>query len=79
MIGTRGDRHHAPRRVYRPKRRNQAYNHAGNMAVGLLGWRFGFAAVFWLAAVFAVVTIAATDESLRLLDDYAELVAQYRG
>jgi len=43
--------------------RNQAYNHAGNMAgaalSGLLGWRFGFAAVFWLAAVFAVVTIAA--------------------
>ena len=35
--------------------------------------------MFWLAAVFAVVTIAATDESLRLLDDYAELVAQYRG
>ncbi|WP_293051264.1 MFS transporter [Mycobacterium sp.] len=41
--------------------RNQAYNHAGNMAgsalSGLLGWRFGFAAVFWLAAVFAVITV----------------------
>jgi predicted MFS family arabinose efflux permease len=41
--------------------RNQAYNHAGNMAgaalSGLLGWRFGFAAVVWLAAVFALLTI----------------------
>ena len=43
--------------------RNQAYNHAGNMVgaalSGLLGWRFGFAAVFWLAAAFAVITIVA--------------------
>lgn len=43
--------------------RNQAFNHAGNMAgaalSGLLGWRFGFAAVFWLAVAFAVVTIIA--------------------
>lgn len=43
--------------------RNQAYNHAGNMAgaaiAGLLGWRFGYPAVFWLAAGFAVATIAA--------------------
>jgi MFS family permease len=43
--------------------RNQAYNHAGNMVgaalSGVLGWRFGFAAVFWLAAVFAVITIVA--------------------
>ncbi|MDI3315827.1 MAG: MFS transporter [Mycobacterium sp.] len=43
--------------------RNQAYNHAGNMAgaalSGLLGWRFGFAAVFWLAALFALITITA--------------------
>ena len=41
--------------------RNQAFNHAGNMvgagAVGLLGWRFGFAAVFWLAAAFGVLSI----------------------
>jgi MFS family permease len=43
--------------------RNQAYNHAGNLAgaaiAGLLGWHFGFAAVFWLAAGFAAVTIVA--------------------
>ncbi|GFG75841.1 MFS transporter [Mycobacterium botniense] len=43
--------------------RNQAYNHAGNMAgaalSGLLGWRYGFAAVFWLAALFALITITA--------------------
>lgn len=43
--------------------RNQAYNHAGNMAGaaagGLLGWRFGYAGVFWLAAGFAVVTVVA--------------------
>ena len=41
--------------------RNQAYNHAGNMAgaalSGLLGWRFGYPAVFWLAAAFAVITM----------------------
>jgi MFS family permease len=41
--------------------RNQAFNHAGNMAgaalSGFLGWKFGFAAVFWLSAAFAVVTI----------------------
>ena len=43
--------------------RNQAYNHAGNMAgaalAGLLGWHFGYAAVFWLAAGFAAVTVVA--------------------
>lgn len=43
--------------------RNQAYNHAGNMvgagASGLLGWLFGYAGVFWLAAGFAVVTVVA--------------------
>ena len=41
--------------------RNQAFNHAGNMIgaglSGLLGWRFGFVAVFWLAAAFAVASI----------------------
>lgn len=41
--------------------RNQAFNHAGNMAgaalSGYLGWRFGFTAVFWLAAAFAVLSI----------------------
>src|SRR6202012_2867902 len=43
--------------------RNQAYNHAGNLTgaamAGLLGWHFGYAAVFWLAAGFAVLTIVA--------------------
>jgi predicted MFS family arabinose efflux permease len=43
--------------------RNQAFNHAGNMIgaalSGLLGWQFGFPAVFWLAAAFAVLSIAA--------------------
>lgn len=43
--------------------RNQACNHAGNLAgaalAGLLGWHFGYAAVFWLAAGFAAVTIGA--------------------
>ncbi len=41
--------------------RNQAFNHAGNMVgaglSGLLGWKFGFTAVFWLAAVFGVLAI----------------------
>ena len=42
--------------------RNQAFNHAGNLVgaglSGVLGWRFGFPAVFWLAALFGVVSIA---------------------
>jgi MFS family permease len=42
--------------------RNQAFNHAGNVAgaalSGLLGWKFGFAAIFWLAAVFGALSIA---------------------
>jgi len=41
---------------------NQAYNHAGNMVgaglSGLLGWKFGIPAVFWLAAVFGILSIA---------------------
>ncbi len=41
---------------------NQAMNHAGNVAgaalSGYLGWRFGFHAVFWLAALFGVLSIA---------------------
>jgi MFS family permease len=41
---------------------NQALNHAGNMVgaglSGLLGWQFGFTAVFWLAALFGVLSIA---------------------
>jgi MFS family permease len=40
---------------------NQAMNHAGNMVgaalSGLLGWKFGFHAVFWLAAAFGIVSI----------------------
>jgi MFS family permease len=42
--------------------RNQAYNHAGNVVgaalSGYLGWKFGLNAVFYLAAVFAVLSIA---------------------
>jgi MFS family permease len=41
---------------------NQALNHAGNMVgaglSGLLGWQFGLTAVFWLAALFGVLSIA---------------------
>src|ERR1700760_715402 len=41
--------------------KNQAFNHAGN-TVGaglsrLLGWLYGFTAVFWLAAAFGVLSI----------------------
>lgn len=40
---------------------NQAFNHAGNMVgaglSGLAGWLYGFTAVFWLAALFGVVSI----------------------
>jgi MFS family permease len=41
--------------------RNQAFNHAGNMVgaglSGLLGWQFGFGAVFFLAALFGIFSI----------------------
>lgn len=41
--------------------RNQAFNHAGNMVgaglSGFLGWKFGFVAIFWLAAVFGILSI----------------------
>jgi len=41
--------------------RNQAFNHAGNMIgaalSGWLGWKFGFGAVFWLAAAFGALLI----------------------
>ena len=41
--------------------RNQALNHAGNMVgaalSGLLGWLYGFTAVFWLAAGFGILSI----------------------
>ncbi len=40
---------------------NQAFNHAGNMVgaalSGFLGWKFGMAAVFWLAALFGALSI----------------------
>jgi MFS family permease len=42
--------------------RNQAFNHAGNMVgaalSGLLGWQFGYVAVFLLAASFGLITVA---------------------
>ncbi|VIO79544.1 putative MFS-type transporter [Bradyrhizobium ivorense] len=41
--------------------RNQAFNHAGNMVgaglSGFIGWVYGFTAVFWLAALFGVLSI----------------------
>jgi len=41
--------------------RNQAFNHAGNVAgaalSGVLGWKFGFVAIFLLVAVFAVFAV----------------------
>ena len=41
--------------------RNQAFNHAGNLVgaglSGFLGWKFGFPAVFFLAAAFGVLSI----------------------
>jgi MFS family permease len=44
--------------------RNQAFNHAGNVVgaalSGFLGWKFGFPAVFWLAAAFAIFAIIST-------------------
>ena len=47
--------------VNRQNGRNQAFNHAGNMVgaglSGFLGWKFGFTAVFWLAAAFGVLSI----------------------
>jgi MFS family permease len=42
--------------------KNQAFNHAGNVAgaaiSGYVGWKFGFAGIFIVAAVFGVLTIA---------------------
>jgi MFS family permease len=42
--------------------RNQAFNHAGNMVgaavSGYLGWRYGYTAVFLLAALFGVISVA---------------------
>src|SRR5215475_11813820 len=54
MVGQRG--------FNRQNGRNQAFNHAGNMVraavSGLLGWQFGYFAVFLLAALFGAITIA---------------------
>ncbi|MBN9416971.1 MAG: MFS transporter [Candidatus Eremiobacteraeota bacterium] len=40
---------------------NQAYNHAGNVVgaalSGYLGWKYGFVAVFWLAAAFGALSV----------------------
>jgi MFS family permease len=56
--------------------RNQAFNHAGNLAgaalSGLLGWRFGFAAVFWLAAAFSALSIASVYAIPKAIIDDAE-------
>ena len=42
--------------------RNQAFNHAGNMVgaalSGYIGWKFGYPAIFALAAVFGALSIA---------------------
>jgi predicted MFS family arabinose efflux permease len=56
--------------------RNQAFNHAGNLAgaalSGVLGWRFGFAAVFWLAAVFSALSVGCVFAIPRGVIDDAE-------
>ncbi|MCA1454681.1 MFS transporter [Bradyrhizobium sp. BRP22] len=57
--------------------RNQAFNHAGNMVgaglSGFVGWVYGFTAVFWLAAVFGVLSIVSvlTIPSASIDDDAA--------
>ena len=71
---------------------NQALNHAGNMVgaglSGLLGWQFGFTAVFWLAALFGVLSIASVllipsdaidDDEARGLDKQADANAKVGG
>ena len=54
MVGQKG--------FNRQNGRNQAFNHAGNMvgaaASGVLGWQFGYFAVFALAALFGAITVA---------------------
>ena len=65
--------------------RNQAFNHAGNMVgaglSGLLGWRFGFAAVIWLAAAFAALSIISVLMIRReaIDDDAARGLAEHHG
>jgi MFS family permease len=71
---------------------NQAFNHAGNMVgaglSGLLGWQLGFTAVFWLAALFGVLSIASVltipsdaidDDEARGLDKTADADAKVSG
>src|SRR5580698_4376454 len=71
---------------------NQALNHAGNMVgaglSGLLGWQFGFTAVFWLAALFGVLSMASVlmipsdaidDDEARGLDKSADANAKVGG
>jgi MFS family permease len=54
--------------------RNQAFNHAGNVAgaalSGYLGWKFGFIAIFALAAAFAALAIVSVIAiPKRVIDD----------
>jgi MFS family permease len=54
---------------------NQAYNHAGNAVgaglSGLLGWKFGLPAVFYLAVIFAIASIVAVFRiPRRSIDDH---------
>jgi predicted MFS family arabinose efflux permease len=71
---------------------NQAFNHAGNLAgaglSGLLGWKFGLPAVFWLAALFGLLSIisvlmipreAIDDQAARGLDDGGAAAAKAGG
>jgi hypothetical protein len=72
--------------------RNQALNPAGNMVAaglsGLLGWQFGFTAVFWLAALLGVLSVASVltipsdaidDDEARGLDKTADANAKVGG
>ena len=57
--------------------RNQVFNHAGNMVgaalSGLLGWKLGLPAVFWLAVAFGVFSaIAVLQIPGAAIDDDAE-------
>ncbi len=65
--------------------RNQAFNHAGNAVgagvSGLLGWKLGLPAVFWLAALFGVLSIGSVlliprasidDDAARGLDEHGD-------
>jgi MFS family permease len=71
---------------------NQAYNHAGNAVgaglSGLLGWKFGLPAVFGLAVLFGVASVASVfcipgrsidDRAARGLHDAASSGQEIRG